>query len=185
MKKNEWLMSLAAIAVFLVVGCGKLDYKKTKDGLLYKIITTKDSKGPVAKNGDVLKFHFVQKAEDSVIRTSYGKLPGYQPISTNNISPYDPSEIFSMLRKGDSAVTVMLVDSLISKGLAQAQTLPPYMKRGGRIIITFKVLDLFTSDSVARKDLNTEMTKDEPRRQKEMKEQLALQEKQIKEQRQR
>jgi len=118
-----------------------------------------------------------------VMRSSYGRLPGYQPISSGNVMPYDPSEIFSMLRKGDSAVTVLLVDSLIAKG-AQPQTLPPFMKRGGRIFVTFKVLDVFTSDSVARKDLNAEMIKDQPRRQKEMKAQLALQEQQMKEQRQ-
>jgi FKBP-type peptidyl-prolyl cis-trans isomerase len=77
---------------------------------------------------------------------------------------------------------VLLIDSLIAKGVLQ--TPPPFMKRGGRILVTFKVLDLFTSDSVARKDLNAEMIKDQPRRQKEMKAQLAIQEQQMKEQRQ-
>jgi FKBP-type peptidyl-prolyl cis-trans isomerase len=81
-------------------------------------------------------------------------------------------------------VTVLLVDSLIAKGMLQAQGTPPFLKRGGRILVTFKVLDLFTSDSIARKDLNAEMVKDQPRRQREMKEQLALQEKQMQEQRQ-
>jgi FKBP-type peptidyl-prolyl cis-trans isomerase len=183
MKYNKWFVSTVAASVFFMTGCSRLDYKKTKTGLLYKIISTKDSKGPVAKNGDVLKFNFIQKTDDTVMRSSYGKLPGYQPISQGNVLPYDPSEIFSMLRKGDSAITVLLVDSLISKGLVQPQTLAP-LKRGGRIIVTFKVIDLFTSDSVARKDLNAEMLKDQPRRQKEMQAQLALQEKQLKEQRQ-
>jgi FKBP-type peptidyl-prolyl cis-trans isomerase len=184
MKYNKWFVLSVAAIVFLMTGCSQLDYKKTKTGLLYKIISTKDSKGPVAKNGDVLKFNFIQKTDDTVLRSSYGKLPGYQPISGGNVLPYDPSEIFSMLRKGDSAVTVLLIDSLISKGILQSQALPPSMKRGGRILVTFKVLDLFTSDSVARKDLNAEMVKDQPRRQKEMKQQLALQEKQMNEQRQ-
>lgn len=183
MKYNKWFVSSMAAIVFFMTGCSRLDYKKTKTGLLYKIIPTNDSKGAVAKDGDVLKFNFIQKTDDTVLRSSYGKLPGYQPISKGNVMPYDPSEIFSMLRKGDSAVTVLLVDSLVAKGILQAPIPPPF-KRGGRILVTFKVLDLFTSDSVARKDLNAEMAKDQPRRQKEMKEQLALQEKQMKEQRQ-
>ncbi|MFI5185612.1 MAG: FKBP-type peptidyl-prolyl cis-trans isomerase [Chitinophagales bacterium] len=155
MKYNPRLASLFA-AMIVIAGCGKLDYKKTKTGLLYKIISTKDSKGPEARTGNVLKLYFQQKLNDSVLQTNYGKMPAYQPIDASLLnSDYSPTEIFTMLHKGDSAVTVMLIDSLILKG--KMPSLPPFMKRGDRIVFNFKVADLFTSDSLGRLDNTKEM----------------------------
>jgi len=183
MNKNKWFVSLSMIILFLIAGCGTLDYKKTKTGLLYKIITTKDSKGSVAKNGNVLKLFFLQKLNDSILQSNYGKMPLYQPVAANSIGDdYDPTVVLPLLRSGDSAVTVMLVDSLLSKG--RIQNLPPFMKRGDRISVSFKVANLFTSDSLARKDYNAEMVKDRPRQEKEMMEQMAIRKKQMLEQRQ-
>jgi FKBP-type peptidyl-prolyl cis-trans isomerase FkpA len=179
MKYNNGLLLL--LAIFIIAGCGKLDYKKTKTGLLYKIISTKDTKGPLVKNGNVMKFFFIQKLNDSVLQTNYGKMPRYQRIGPNGID-YDPSEVFTMLHKGDSLISVMLVDSLILKGIVQ--TLPPFMKRGDRMTVIFKVVDLFPSDSLARNDYNAEVMKDKPRQQKEMQQQMEAQKKLMMEQRQ-
>jgi len=178
MKYRNWLIILTAV---LIAGCGKLDYKKTKSGLLYKIISTKDSRGPVAKPGNVLKLYFTQKLNDSLLQSNYGKMPSYPTVGTLAANEYDPSEVLSMVRKGDSAITVMLVDSLILKG--KMPTLPPFMKRGDRIVIGFKIADLFTADSLASKDYRAEMAKDAPRQQKEMQEQMAKERKQLMEQR--
>jgi len=101
--------------------------------------------------GNVLKFYFQQKLNDSVLQSNYGKMPAYQPLDASSLNnDYNPSEIFTKLHKGDSAITVMLVDSLLLKG--KIQTMPPFMKRGDRVVVTFKVIDLFTSDSLARID---------------------------------
>ncbi len=181
MKNNLSLLSFLTVMIFAIAGCGSLDYKKTKSGLLYKIISSGNSKNPVAKENNYLKFNVVTKLNDSVIYSSYGKLPGYSKVVAAKEADYSPVEIFGMLKKGDSAITVSMIDTFLKRGMANQ--LPPGAKKGDRMVITFKVLDVFTNDSAIQKDYNTEMVKDKPRQQKEMQEQMALQKKQIKEMR--
>lgn len=169
MKRTHYLW--IAIAALAISACNGISFKRTKSGLLYKIIPS-GSKDSLVKVGDWLKLHYVQKIDDSVTQSSYGKMPVYQQVTMAS-SSYDPSEIFGMLKKGDSVVTVILVDSIVKKGLASYETLPPYMKRGSRLTISFKVADVFHSDSTYRADADEELAKDLPRQQKEQAEQMA------------
>ncbi|HEY2720439.1 MAG TPA: FKBP-type peptidyl-prolyl cis-trans isomerase [Chitinophagaceae bacterium] len=157
MKYNKWLIP-AIIIVLVNTGCGKLDYNKTKSGLLYKIMSTKDTKGPLARQGNVLKFYYSEKIDDSLARTNFGQSPAYAPAVTFGADDYSPAEIFHLLHNGDSAVAVMLVDSLILKG--KLPNLPPYLKRGGRITYSFKIVDLFASDSLSNIDRRKAMDKE-------------------------
>lgn len=169
MKRTHYLWMVVAALGF--TACNDVNFKKTKSGLLYKIIPS-GGKDSAAKEGDWLKLHYVQKINDSVMQTSYGKMPAYQKVNGNQPADYSPGEIFGMLKKGDSAVTVILIDSIIKKGLASAESLPPYMKKGDRLTITFKVVDVFRNDSVYQADYKAEMDKDMPRQQKEQAEQM-------------
>jgi len=180
MKYNLSLLAFLA-AMILITGCGGLDYKKTKSGLLYKIISSGNSKNPLVKENDYLKFSVVSKLNDSVVYSSYGKMPAYSKVVSTKEADYSPNEIFGMLRKGDSVITVAMADTFIKRGMVNQ--LPPGAKKGDRLVITFRVIDVFTSDSAIQKDYNAEMAKDAPRQQKEMKEQMALRTKQIKEMR--
>src|SRR4051794_9264182 len=121
--------------LFALASCGKLDFKKTRSGLLYKVISTKDSKGSTAKAGNVIKLYYTEKLNDSLIQSNYGKMAAYSAIQPAG-DDYSPAEIFQYLRKGDSAVTVILVDSLVAKG--RVPQLPPFMKKGDRIVYSFK-----------------------------------------------
>src|SRR5215831_8141184 len=182
MKYNLSRLTFLVAAMATIAGCGGLDYKKTKSGLLYKIISSGNSKNPVAKENNYLKFNVVTKLNDSVIYSSYGKMPGYSKVAgPKQGGDYSPVEIFGMLRKGDSAITVSMIDTFLKRGMAQQ--LPPGAKKGDRMIVTFKVLDVFTNDSAIQKDYNAEMVKDRPRHEKEMQEQMAIQKKQAKEMR--
>ena len=181
MKYNFSLLTFLTVMILTIVGCGNLDYKKTKSGLLYKIISSGNSNNPVAKENNYLKFNVVTKLNDSVIYSSYGKMPGYSKVIAAKEADYSPVEIFGMLKKGDSAITVSMIDTFLKRGMSNQ--LPPGAKKGDRMVITFKVLDVFTSDSSIQKDYNAEMVKDKPRQQKEMQEQMASQKKQIKEMR--
>jgi FKBP-type peptidyl-prolyl cis-trans isomerase len=164
MKKNCFIL-LAAGLVF-AASCNNVDYKKTKSGLLYKIITPSGSKDTLVKPGNMLKLFFQQKINDSLLQSNYGKLPTYAKVEENVGAVYDPREIFTMLHKGDSVVSVILVDSLIKKGLLM--TMPPFMHKGDRLYIYFKIVDVFYSDSLARNDNEREMTKEMARQKKEM-----------------
>jgi FKBP-type peptidyl-prolyl cis-trans isomerase len=181
MKHNLSLLTFLAAMIVITTGCGGLDYKKTKSGLLYKIISSGNSKSPVAKENDYLKFNVMTKLNDSVVYSSYGKMPGYSKVVAAKEAEYSPVEIFHMLKKGDSAITVAMADTFIKRGMVNQ--LPPGAKKGDRLVIILKVLDVFTNDSAIQKDYNAEMVKDAPRQQKEMKEQMALRSKQIKEMR--
>src|SRR3954463_10883872 len=109
MKYNNYFVILLA-AVIVIAGCGSLDYKKTKSGLLYKIISSGNSNNPVAKENNYLKFNVVTKLNDSVIYSSYGKMPGYSKVIAAKEADYSPVKIFGMLKKGDSAITVSMID---------------------------------------------------------------------------
>jgi len=183
MKNNLSLLTFLAVMILTTAGCNSLDYKKTKSGLLYKIISTGNSKGSVAKENNYLKFNVVTKLNDSVIYSSYGKMPEYSKVGGAKGAPpnYSPIEIFGMLKKGDSAITVAMIDTFLKRGMANQ--LPPGAKKGDRMIVTFKVLEVFTNDSAIQKDYNAEMARDRPRQEKEMQEQMAVQRKQMKEMR--
>src|SRR4051794_37779532 len=121
-------ISLYAIAGLLILGgmtsCTSQEYKKTKSGLLYKIIS--DKKSPMAKKGEFIKVHFIQKVRDSVLYSSLETgMPVY--IQVDSARPvYSPTEIFPLLRKGDSAVVVELADTLAKRFGGQ---LPPFIHK--------------------------------------------------------
>jgi FKBP-type peptidyl-prolyl cis-trans isomerase FkpA len=136
---------LIGLVVMAAASCGNLGFKKTKSGLLYKIIS--DEKGAPAKRGEILKFSVVEKVRDSVLFTSANGLPAYARV--DSIGPeYNPAEVFMMLRKGDSAIVVELVDTL----LRRYGQLPPFLKKGDKISIYFKVMDVFATQELADKD---------------------------------
>src|ERR1700735_1300784 len=128
---------LISLVLLGAVACSNTDYKKTKSGLMYKIFS--DGKGQPAHKGQFLKMQLLQKVRDSILYTTYGVFPFYIPVDSPR-PVYSPTEIFTMLRDGDSAVAVLLADSLVRKSGGQ---LPPFMKRKDKILFTFKVLDIF------------------------------------------
>jgi len=133
-------------------GCTGGGFKRTKSGLMYKIISS--GSGPVANKGEILKVNYVQKLDgptrDSVLSSSYEGLPTYAQVDSVG-SVYSPAEIFNQLRKGDSAVIVMLADSLSKK---QGQ-LPPFIKKDDKLMLSIKVIDIMKTEEDVRNDQTT------------------------------
>lgn len=175
--KTVYQSLLAIMVCALAVSCNSVSYKKTKSGLMYKIYpgSNKDS---ALREGDWLKFNFVTRYNDSVVQSSYGEMPAYVRYTAGQQAPYNPAEIFGMLKKGDSAVTVMMVDTLLKRGVP----LPPNFKKGDRLITSFTVLEVFRNDSLLRADQAVETEKDKPRQEQRQKEELAKYKKQLEEQ---
>lgn len=161
---------LTLIFIVALVGCDSMSFKKTTSGLVYKIIPGK-GKDSLIKSGNIVKFQFSRKLNDSLIYTSYGKMPGYSQMNMSPEINYSPMEVFFMLRKGDSAITVEMYDSLSKKGLTNQ--LPPNAKAGDKINTYIKIIEVYTNDSIAMIDFNAEMAKDKPRQEKEMAEMQA------------
>lgn len=165
-KVSSFIVAIAAGAAILA-GCNNMSYKKTSSGLLYKIISK--GKTPLVKNGEIVKLHVTQKLNDSLLSSTYDKMPAYAKVdSSMKSAKYDPTEILPLLHKGDSAIVVMMVDSLIAK--APPGMLPPYMKKGAKITIALKVLDVFSNDSLAQIDGEKEMAIAKVRMEKEAEE---------------
>ncbi|MFV0606461.1 MAG: FKBP-type peptidyl-prolyl cis-trans isomerase [Niabella sp.] len=173
--KRLHILSLLVCTALAFVGCKDANYKTTASGLKYKLIDggSKDS----TKEGDVLKMQVTQKvsgSKDTVLINTYGKMPAFVKVQAPPPGQpvYGPDEVFKMLKQGDSLVTVLFVDSLIAKGLAQEAQLPPFLKKGDKITFTFKVIKVFTVDSLAQADYQKEMELDAPRQQKEQEEMM-------------
>jgi FKBP-type peptidyl-prolyl cis-trans isomerase len=139
------------------VACTNNEFKKTKAGLQYKIFS--DGRGDVAKKGQFIKFQLQQKLRDSVLYTSYGSIPAYLPVDSPR-GVYSPWEVLPLLRKGDSAVAILSVDTLMKKMNGQ---LPPFLKKKDKITVTFKVLDVFASEDLVNKDREGELAKQKDR----------------------
>jgi FKBP-type peptidyl-prolyl cis-trans isomerase FkpA len=149
MKKiNSFLFAL--LGIMLLVSCNNKGLKKTKSGLLYKIIS--DGKNPVVKRGQFIKISFAQKisgVKDTVLFSSDSSLPAYVRIDSVPQTSYSPVEIFSMLRKGDSAVVIQLADSIQKKS---QQPLPPFIHKKDKIVLTMRVEDVYDNEEAVQKD---------------------------------
>lgn len=151
MRSVHLMLSVAAFAV-VMASCNQVDFKKTKGGMPYKIFPGKGGKKAVA--GGYIKAHMVTKINDSVLGSTYGKLPQYLPVS-NETQPYDPSEIIASLKQGDSVYMVQMMDTFIKRN---PQSVPPNFKKGDKIVTTIKVLDVFANPEETQKDFEKEQT---------------------------
>ncbi|GAC1454760.1 MAG: hypothetical protein NVSMB7_16890 [Chitinophagaceae bacterium] len=116
----------------------------------------------------IMKINFTIKvgSTDSVLQTSVGRSPIFVPIQGDvPADAYSQLEVFGMLRKGDSAVIVQMIDTIVKKS---QQQMPPFFKKGDKLITVVKVLDIFRSPELASKDKEAEAAKEKIRTEKEM-----------------
>jgi len=121
--------------------------KKTKSGLLYKIIS--DNKNPVVKKGDFVRISYQEKVRDSVLFSSATTMPAFVRIDSVSPASYSAMEVFPMLRKGDSAVVIQLGDSLQRKS---GQALPPFIHKKDKLILTLRVENVYNNEQDMIKD---------------------------------
>ncbi|MET0243179.1 MAG: FKBP-type peptidyl-prolyl cis-trans isomerase [Flavitalea sp.] len=163
MKKTASVI-FSALALVLLASCSGGGFKKTKSGVLYKIIS--DGKGLAAQKGQFLKIHVVQNVrkgtKDSLLGTSYDAIPVYLPV--DSVPPsYNPAEVFMMLRKGDSAQIILEADSLLKQG----GQLPPFMTKSDKIVIGIKVLDVLSEEARAKDEATASQAYQESMKKKE------------------
>ncbi len=173
--KRVQILGTVVFAALAFTACKNLDYKISPNGLKYAIVDggSKDS----TKEGHVLKMNMTVKLsgrKDTVLADTYGKMPYFAPVQLPPAGQpyYDPSEVFKYLKKGDSMVALIYIDTAIKKGVIQEAALPPFMKKGDKLTYTYKVLEVFKLDSLARIDYQKEMERDAPRRKKEREEMM-------------
>jgi FKBP-type peptidyl-prolyl cis-trans isomerase len=143
------LILFFAVAGITLAGCNKAQYKKTPGGMPYQLFSG-DGKEK-AKVGDFIKMNFSVKLKnsDSVLNTSQNGLPAYIKV-TGQTQPYDFSELWLNLKKGDSVIATQMVDSLLKK--MPPEQVPPFFKKGDRLMLSFKVMAIFPNDSLMKLD---------------------------------
>lgn len=161
---NLFLVAVISISAGMV-SCGKVDYKKTSSGLLYKLYPG-NGKDPLMKDSQAVKFNFITKLNDSVLYDSHDKMPGFAAVMNpkDMRAQYSFVELLPLMRAGDSVVVVQLVDSLIAKG---AQGLPAEAKKGDRMTMYIKILKVYPDIPTAQVEYDEAMKLDAPRREKE------------------
>ncbi len=170
-KIKGFFLFLLTIAV--IAGCNKVSYRKTKNGLAYKLFPG-SGKDSLIKDGQVVKFQVTTKLNDSVMYSSYGKMPAFIRVIGQDKPQYNLLAVFPLMRKGDSAVIVQMADSLIKAGIQ----LPGTPKKGDRIITCVRIVEVFKNDSLAMANYNAEVEKDRPRMMKEQAESMEKMKKQ-------
>jgi FKBP-type peptidyl-prolyl cis-trans isomerase FkpA len=156
--KQTTKILFSAFLLIIMVGCSeKGGFKKTRSGLAYKIIS--NGKGPIVKKGELIKIHFSNKVHDSLIGSTYGSMPTYAQV--DSIGPeYNPAEIFPLLRKGDSAIIVLEVDTLLKRNPGQ---LPPSFRAKDKMVLTIRVLEILPTREAVQQDQMEEMAKQKQR----------------------
>jgi FKBP-type peptidyl-prolyl cis-trans isomerase FkpA len=127
--------AILGLAMISLNACTSNSYKKTKDGLEYKIV--KDAKGDKKTNvGDIVSMHITVRYKDDKIDTALmvsRKVNNNQPVEFMvGPAPFKGAweEGITMLTPGDSASFRVSIDSIMKAGAGE---LPPFMKKGQKI----------------------------------------------------
>ncbi|UEG49396.1 FKBP-type peptidyl-prolyl cis-trans isomerase [Ferruginibacter lapsinanis] len=134
----------AAAITFMLFGC-KESFKKSSEGLMYKIIS--DGKGEKVQNGNFFEIQFDQtyKAGNTDTVLADSRNFGNQIAQMDSLAiPPAYYKIFSQIRKGDSVIIKQSTDSIIKMGNA-----PAFLKKGQFIISHYKIVNLFTTKQQA------------------------------------
>ncbi len=153
LNKPILLITFALLAIFILHACNKPKGYRTESGLIFYVYGDQ-SKDSTAKVGEVIKFNYKKYVNDSLVESTYPGIPQYEQVMPGLFYPYEAGEIYPYFRKGDSIVLYQEADSLLKRRLFYP--VPSYVSSGDEVVTHFKVLDIFSSDSLAGVDMNEE-----------------------------
>lgn len=152
------IISVVALIAIVATSC-EVNYKKTPSGLRYKIFSDRKN-GTALKAGNFIKFdieYVLQRTgkKDTVLNSTYGKLPGYTSVDTGKQINYSFIELLPKSKVGDSLVFIISIDSLKTKGM-----IPEYndlFVKGSNVLGKVKIVSVFSTQEQMMKDYDTEM----------------------------
>ena len=116
-KQNKMKTTIAALFALALVACN-VNYEKTRSGLAYKIFHGKgDTIKPKAGQFAKYNIEYTLMDRDSVLQTTYGRIPVYNQVDTGRRADYSYMEVLSLMNEGDSAEISISIDSLKSKAI--------------------------------------------------------------------
>lgn len=164
------MLTIASLA--MVMASCNTNYEKTKSGLTYKIFKGKGS-GNMLKAGMFAKLNieYLLSPKDTVLNSTYGKVPLFTAVDTSAKTAYSFMELLPKVKQGDSVIFTISVDSLKSKG-----AIPEYneiFKRGDQIKGKMSILKIYTNENDIKADYEKEMASEKDREIKDIKDYLS------------
>ncbi len=163
---------LAFAAVVIMITSCNTNYEKTKSGLTYKIFSGKGG-GSLLKAGMFAKLNIEYRLtpKDSILNSTYGKVPLFTAIDTGAKVAYSFMELLPKCKQGDSVIFTISVDSLKNRG-----AIPDYnamFKRGDQIKCKMSILKTFLNENDIKADYEKEMAGEKARETNDIKNYLA------------
>jgi FKBP-type peptidyl-prolyl cis-trans isomerase FkpA len=155
----------AASAVLLLASC-QSDFNKTATGLVYTIFPGKG--GDSVKPGEFVKYNVEYSLtersgkKDSLLQSSFDKMPGFGQVDTGARAAYSILEIMPKLRAGDSATVVLSCDTLKKKNMLDPTDSVIFTK-GSTILCKIKIIATFKNQADAMADYTKEIDKQNAR----------------------
>lgn len=149
--------AIIAVAAILTLAACHANFDKTRSGLVYKIFPGKGG-APVA-GAKFVKMdisYTIKKSngKDTILNSTYGKFPQYQPIDTGSRVSYTFMEILPKCKVGDSIEFDLSADTIRKRNVNLPLDLFP---KGSIIKGRAKILNAF----VKREDIMADVAKEE------------------------
>jgi len=139
MEKAFALAILASLTLFNVASSQAQAFQTTDSGVLYRLYS--DKSGSLAESGNFLKYNMREEVHAGLLLSSYSNTPLYvlvQPLERK----YGITELFNLVRNGDSVVVAMPIDSIRRHYSGQ---LPSFFQPNDTLFYRIKILAVFTS----------------------------------------
>ena len=164
MKQTVLISCAIIVGLFALTSCGN-DFKKLPGGVEYKILKSGEGKENI-KIGDVITIHMINlNDKDSAIMDSHKKQPGSNgqpfqvPVKASR-GKYDIMAWVTSLKKGDSAIYLIPVDSVFPKD----EMRPQFFKAHTKMKLTIAVVDKMSEAQAQQKqmdEMKAEATKED------------------------
>jgi len=152
-------------ATVLFASCNQ--YEKTPTGFLYKI--KKGDSKEALKQGQFVKLNIEYKLpakKDSVLTSSYGKVPVYMIVDTSRMAKHSFLEVITKCAPGDKMEFAMSIDTLKKMGMLEYNNI---FKAKDMINGKVDFLQTFASQELMMADYQKEMEIEKKREIKELK----------------
>ncbi len=153
-------------AVVLLASCNQ--YEKTPTGFAYKI--HKGNSKELLKQGQFVKMHVeynLPAKKDSVLSSSFGRIPVYFMVDTARMSKHSFIEIITKCAPGDKVDFIMNVDTLKKLGMLDYNEI---FKQKDLINGKVEIIKTFSSQELMMEDYQKELEVEKNRETRELKE---------------
>lgn len=141
MKVTTQVFGAAFFAMATLAACKNTDFKKTKDGLPYKVMG--EGKGDKIVPGNVIRIQATTRLGDSLLSSTYNT-GGPQTVTIPKDGPnMEMFKIFFDAHKGDSILLLQPVDSILAKNPMASKDSFLLSKKGKNIETVLKIVDVF------------------------------------------